>query len=1404
MLLFITLLNLVNSAILAQYRFGLSFGQVLKDYTSNARHCINGDSWTTTTNDAVLTDRGAYFSGGSEQLTFPPNDKVASSFNIPSTYSIAIWLNPDCTSCSIISRTKDSNSYFYYAFKTTNSLVAYYRFSNINTGQKFSGNNVYTLRKWMLITIGHSIFTCTISVDGTIEISINTGITTYGESGTFEMHLGKASYGFSTFSGFIWSFRLDDSLNIQTTYYVGSSSACLTGGCSVPCSPAVKDSYTGNGCISEQYNTALSASGTACPSGCPSGPCDDTACLNCDCIFGSCIMSVGQSVCDCPSGTTATPTTCLCSGSNYYNGNGCVVCESSCLTCDQSNICLTCIASNAGIDTQGCKCNDGYWGTKPLTSINSCSSCLVDCITCDSSTTCLTCISLHSTPSAGGCSCDSGYWGVSPLTSSSSCQACHSDCFTCSQSLLCLTCQDSNASPHASIGCICNSKFFNITGLNSDGNCLPCHSHCQTCINSLVCTTCIASNADPLPTQGCVCKDGFYSTGDLSSPTDCVSCHSHCSLCSSSLICIQCKALNSHPDTTGCTCDSSYYASSDLSNTLACAKCHLSCSTCSDNLTCSACTSINTEITSSYCSCKAGYYESKPLDNHDACQICYEECSSCNQPLLCLTCLDPNSFASISIGCECKVGYWKNTLLPIGSQCVPCFEQCAECETSDICTVCKDANSEFVGTQCVCKDGYYQAAEMSNFNACIQCNSECNTCFGSEFFHCNSCDDFLMSYVCVGVCPVGFDERENQCVQKEIGKPAVWFKFKSIGNFIDSVYGLIAVPIGHKRSLLDNVPSGAYLRGVYFPGSSFLSITGMNTRPLFSPQFTIATWINPEIESSNIFYKDSDYSHVSIFTNNLYLTIQLKINTNLLEYKSSVRISKNRWNQVTAIINYSLNIQISMIINHNELNTFNYINQPFVDHYNEVCYLGFGDQLNYFEGFIYEFSIYIDQPAASKIFSTECDSCGLCPVDFKCIPNCPIFQYFDENSGACENCDAACEVGCVRAGNCILSLDPNCESCSDFGIGFCTKCTYNFELNDGICEQCNNNSFYDVAVAKCVKCPELCLTCESDSVCSSCKENSSITKNICECDLGYSGYSECNRVTFTGKLSILTNNTLRIDFSEPLSEDFTSENLEVFLSGTKKLFSLNMYTKKSVILTLLSDLPIPRDSELIIKFSEDIVSSQNSLLFPTIYTVVLFPSDSNYKKKQLEAEIAKAKKLAYNGASIGLGITAGCSILLWDPTSLFDFLNTAEILYSSYLIQIEFYPVLEEFLLGMRVQSDVPNALKYIVGSNKGVQLPLRYIKYGFDTNLSLLNVGNHYTLLIWTFFTCLIVRIVRCKFVEKTEKLWKKYKFGVFLRFWIQGNLEIFSAVGIGFKYTRLGNGLQITDFVIGIIFVV
>jgi hypothetical protein len=78
---------------LIQYRLGVNYGQVFKDYSENGWDAVNGDKSYNQNNDTSPTDRGAFFSDSFEDIIImPQNDVVGSKFSLPNTYMLNAWV----------------------------------------------------------------------------------------------------------------------------------------------------------------------------------------------------------------------------------------------------------------------------------------------------------------------------------------------------------------------------------------------------------------------------------------------------------------------------------------------------------------------------------------------------------------------------------------------------------------------------------------------------------------------------------------------------------------------------------------------------------------------------------------------------------------------------------------------------------------------------------------------------------------------------------------------------------------------------------------------------------------------------------------------------------------------------------------------------------------------------------------------------------------------------------------------------------------------------------------------------------------------------------------------------------------------------------------------------------------
>jgi hypothetical protein len=302
----------------------------------------------------------------------------------------------------------------------------------------------------------------------------------------------------------------------------------------------------------------------------------------------------------------------------------------------------------------------------------------------------------------------------------------------------------------------------------------------------------------------------------------------------------------------------------------------------------------------------------------------------------------------------------------------------------------------------------------------------------------------------------------------------------------------------------------------------------------------------------------------------------------------------------------------------------------------------------------------------------------------------------------------------------------------------------------------------------------------------------------CVCNRGYSEEGEiCIRNLFEVYLSINQTNSIKLSFTEPLLNSLENSDLFITLNNVNLTFFIQQADETKYFITpdYLAD--IRKSSNMRINL-DSLVSVNNSLLRNTILVVEPFETSSMSLQQQLKAKINSAKVLADKGALAGLYIILGGSFINLNLVSLFNFISTAEIFYSTNLFELDLDSTLSGFLVGMRIESKLPNIFSYIISQSDGVPIPEKYINYGYSTNLLLLNAGVHLTILFIFIVIDLILLALSLVpyFHTKLKPVLEKFKYSVFLRFWIQTYLDLFLASTIGIRYTKFENSAQIVDF--------
>ncbi|OMJ66271.1 hypothetical protein SteCoe_36945 [Stentor coeruleus] len=433
----------------------------------------------------------------------------------------------------------------------------------------------------------------------------------------------------------IFNFEASDSdycSNVsQLKYY------CLVEKCPDTCVPSIlinSISY----CISDVKESNKLGTGEGCSNTCNGVGCfyDKNNCLNCNCVYGSCVLSSQNiSQCWCPSDASSTST-----------------------------------SYGMPSSTVECICNDGFFNTTTLDSINACKPCNTDCAKCNSNDKCLSCKDKHAYISGSGCKCNDMYYNTTSLIEEDSCIPCNDECATCDKVDICLTCKDENAEPSNTGGCRCKDRYYKSTSVDDFNKCTHCNIDCATCENEYSCLTCIDDKAKVNFTS-CACKDGYYALN--TNPLYCSICNDSCLTCINNSTCISCLfefsniesgfckcPLHSSASQKKCECDEGYYLVNLPNKPFSCEKCDKTCKSCNSSTFCLSCANSSDTITKTgecHVTCSSGYYYKDEI-----CLSCLDLCNNCSDSLSCNSCVDnANMETSPLIKCLCDEGYEKNS-----------------------------------------------------------------------------------------------------------------------------------------------------------------------------------------------------------------------------------------------------------------------------------------------------------------------------------------------------------------------------------------------------------------------------------------------------------------------------------------------------------------------------------------------------------------------------------------------------------------------------------------------------------------------------------------------------------------------------------------------------------------------
>ncbi|CAG9329647.1 unnamed protein product [Blepharisma stoltei] len=807
-------------------------------------------------------------------------------------------------------------------------------------------------------------------------------------------------------------------------------------------------------------------------------------------------------------------------------------------------------------------------------------------------------------------------------------------------------------------------------------------------------------------------------------------------------------------------------------------------------------------------------------------------CNGCSHCPADLTCLSECSLNTYPASCSPCKGTTCNYGCVRGSTCRLCkAKECLSCNSfTGACLSCI-SNASLSGTTCQCNPN---AAYSDTSESCEPCNSACALCSIPTWAGCISCSStrYLFENLCIGYCPTGYSKSANTCIIDSSDAYVYNLRPSQIKDEVIDLQSSIVASTGSDKSFYPNYkstdPYAAQYRGYYFNGKSYMSITSSPKALILAPKFTISIWLNPAAASCDLFAKQSNSISVSqIFKLSLSSwnpSLKIKLNDgSTVMYTSARSLNQNQWNLLivssdisatpSQIISFSIN---SVLDVSSDLGTSWF--EDMQDSFKITIgssFLSYLTLSNYFSGFLWDLKIRNKIVDFSSLFSNSCTQCSLCPVDNSgdCIPSCKISEYWD--GAQCSSCNNTCSaVGCARYDkSCNLCSNVLCSVCNDFIARSCLQCKTNAYLSSGECI-CNNGYFLNKTQEACTRCdanqysingickncPNKCTSCFDSSRCYTCIDRAELlNNNSCICKAGYNG-TNCDEVYFDAKLSVNADNSLNLTFSQNLMNNITQNELYISVGGislSDYSWTVEKLNSKFYNVSMNFSVEVDSKTPIIVKFINlaYFVSETNALPKNDTLEGILYHYNP-YSSSQEAGAITSQTTAAVQSI---VGTSLAVSFINPNPACLWSMLNTLN--YISYLglTKIPMSESLYAFIISLNGNYYLPNLFELIIDEDQGTEPYAQAKKYGYDTDLLLLNSGSALTTLGAIIASLPVIYFLsRCShryLARKLAGLIKNYKWSVFVRFWIQSYLDISASALIGLLNFSFGNATQGTN---------
>lgn len=405
---------------------------------------------------------------------------------------------------------------------------------------------------------------------------------------------------------------------------------------------------------------------------------------------------------------------------------------------------------------------------------------------------------------------------------------------------------------------------------------------------------------------------------------------------------------------------------------------------------------------------------------------------------------------------------------------------------------------------------------------------------------------------------------------------------------------------------------------------------------------------------------------------------------------------------------------------------------------------------------------YINSANPNDLGTCQCPENSTLVNNISCSCNSGLYMTKKNNVFYCAECNEEC-LTCTKYNKCTSCADPR-KVVNDEG---------NCELDCGPGHIAISNI--------CFRCPDLCLYCSSTIECTECAENAYLNDNLCYCNPGcIKSNNICEEYFFNASLKINERNVFLIEFSESAFEPLTKANFSIYFEN-QTFFPSKFFEKSESQYYFVVDFQksIQDFTQItLLIHSSPLYSITGAVLLNNTLQGILSPSEL-----ELSAYIKAIRKSTTAASQTAVSSSIGIAIVS-NPAAAWALINTIQLLAYLPLNKIPISEELNDFFLSLGGYNIIPNSMQYSFSSTDTTSPYTEAQDYGIKTAVFLINIGPTITLFIAILCCWPIAYILsRCnydKIRKKSLKFMKTYKYGIFIRLWIQSFVEfgIFAAV--------------------------